>query len=304
MTDTPTSICGPDVCARGMRCVPAPQTCNTCRPGHRDRWGSFVEDVVDHVRDFFDDDNVSKRHAGQDMQFEEQVCLCGVRKKSYRKKQYLIQWNLDGHRTWVDDEQLMNSGFSNLMSLFHHEHESWGSSGGECPQHECVYDCSSRELWTNEKQEWCCTHEQQGCSTRADDDREVYKGPKRHNCPIGQMVDSEELCLEASKKLGMRFQKSVSQAVQPAGCYWKTNGKLYFNKNLKARPELHIRNYFKTGAVCYSVENGRSHDDDDDGDDGRHSRHDDDDDDGRHSRHDGDSWDKSFASWSWLWGGR
>jgi len=54
------------------------------------------------------------------------------------------------------------------------------------------------------------------------------------SCPPGEVTATEALCREAAAEFGMPFSKSVDwPSGRPAGCFWDTNGAVYFNVNLE-----------------------------------------------------------------------
>ena len=59
---------------------------------------------------------------------------------------------------------------------------------------------------------------------------EFWKSGTGENCPQGNVVTKETICQLAALKLGLVFIDKVTNTVdRPAGCYYTSSNKVYFN---------------------------------------------------------------------------
>ena len=78
-----------------------------------------------------------------------------------------------------------------------------------------------------------------------------------HNCPTTEIIENRAECAVALKALGIdQTDLHIDQANRPAGCYWKTGLKGYFNSIVdpsSTDPTL----FGDRGGVCNNV--GKNH---------------------------------------------
>ena len=75
------------------------------------------------------------------------------------------------------------------------------------------------------------------------------KYPSGENCPIGSMIVNIYKCKAASAILGLNYDGAISSYLKPAGCYWWSGEKSYFNKGFdpyQTSPE----SFDERGGVC------------------------------------------------------
>ena len=77
-----------------------------------------------------------------------------------------------------------------------------------------------------------------------------------HNCLPGAVIKNRYACLEALQQLGITAQNlNVNKTERPAGCYWNSEYKGYFNAIVNTtltEPSL----FGERGGVCRGTDSG------------------------------------------------